>query len=98
VLDDNEGLLAANNLLSGPGVLNTGSSDVTLRNNVALPDLTDQFIDAAAGNLRLKSAVPSSCTRLPEALTDIDGRQRAERPTAGAAEYQPLDGPKSAVP
>ncbi len=98
VLDDNEGLLAANNLLSGPDVLNTGSSDVTLRNNVALPDLTDQFIDAAAGNLRLKSAVPSSCTRLPEALTDIDGRQRAERPTAGAAEYLPLDRSESAVP
>jgi hypothetical protein len=69
-----------------------------LRNNVALPDLTDRFVDAAAGNLRLKSAVSSSCSRLPEALTDIDGRQRGERPTAGAAEHLPLDRPESAVP
>ena len=98
VQDDNDGLFAANNLLSGPGILNTGPSDVTLLNNVALPDLTDRFVDAAAGNLRLKSAVPSSCTRLPEAITDIDGRQRVQLPTVGAAEHLPLDGPKSAVP
>ncbi|MHB8973004.1 MAG: hypothetical protein ACYC3X_14760 [Pirellulaceae bacterium] len=95
VQDDNEGLVAANNLLSGPEVLNTGSGQVTLQDNVALRDFTDQFVDAAGGNLRVTTTVPGNCVRRPEALLDIDGHQRAEHPSAGAAEYLPLEHPES---
>ena len=80
VQDDNDGLLVANNLLSGPDILNTGTGPVTQQHNVAQPDLVDKFVDAAAGNLRLKATVSGNCVRLEDAPTDIDGQQRPERP------------------
>ncbi|MHB8861705.1 MAG: GDSL-type esterase/lipase family protein [Pirellulaceae bacterium] len=87
IQDDNEGLVVANNLLSGPDILRTGSSEVAVRNNVNAANLTDQFVDAATGNLRLTAPMSSNCVRLPEAMEDLDGRSREEHPTPGATEY-----------
>ncbi len=85
VQDDNDGFLVANNLLSGPDVLNTGSSEITTRGNVAVKDLTAAFVDAKAGNLRLTRDVASTSERLEQAPCDIDGQQRPAQPNAGAA-------------
>jgi len=56
---------------------------------VAQADLSDTFVDAAAGNLRLKSTVPGTCGRLESAPADIDSQQRPEHPVAGAHEFPP---------
>ncbi len=89
VQDDNDGLLVANNLLSGPGVLDTGTGRIALRGNVAAEDLSTTFRDAPAGNLRLLCDVTSDAERLEQATSDIDGRQRPAQPTAGAVEWVP---------
>jgi lysophospholipase L1-like esterase len=89
VQDDNDGLLVANNLLSGPDVLRTGVGPSTQQDNVAQTDLAEKFVDAAAGNLRLQSSVPGDCARLEDARLDIDGCERPERPLPGAHEYPP---------
>lgn len=84
----NDGLLVANNLLSGPPMRIETESKVSYRGNVTR-DLTASFIDAAAGNLRLKgevSGVTGAAERLPGAPEDIDRRPRANPATAGAYE------------
>ncbi len=87
VLDDNDGLLVANNLLSGPKVLDTGSSKITNRNNIAAANLADAFVDAQSGNLRLKHALTKLDGSIDSAATDIDGRQRPVHPNAGAHQF-----------
>jgi len=84
--DDNDGLVVANNLLSGPDLLHTGNrpGQVTEAGNVARADLSDSFVDAAGGNLRLKAAVASASPRRLAARTDIDGQPRPEQPAPGA--------------
>lgn len=49
----NDGLVVADNLLSGPPVRVETGSAVKLENNVTR-DMTDRFVDPAAGDLRLK--------------------------------------------
>jgi len=87
VQDDNDGLLVANNLLSGPDVLRTGTGPVVLQHNVAQTDLAASFVDAAAGNLRLRASVPGDCACLADAPQDIDGCPRPAQPAAGAHQY-----------
>lgn len=80
----------ANNLLRG-ALLLTGAE--TSRNNLVGP-LDGWFIDPAAGNLRLKAAMPEAIDQglfLPEVADDIDARPRSERPDLGAWEYRPID-------
>ncbi len=86
VQDDNEGLFVANNLLSGPDVLNTGSSHVALQDNLAIPDLTDQFgrcggRQSAHGRRRPRRASAFACRKHSRTSTVTNG---AERPHAGA--------------
>ncbi len=87
VQDDNEGLFVANNLLSGPELLNTGSSQIQLVDNLAEADLSAKFDNAATGNLRVTQAISNRCTRVTDAATDIDGRDRPQRPTPGASQF-----------
>lgn len=53
IVHDNPGLVVSNNLLSGPPVLVETSSPIELRGNVSR-DMTQEFVDPARGNLRLR--------------------------------------------
>lgn len=91
-LDENDGLLVAHNLLSGPGVLDTGSSEIVQQDNVARPDLAKVFVDPVAGNLRLTAEVPRAPRLLELVTQDIDGQQRPPRPMTGAHEFSDAGG------
>jgi hypothetical protein len=86
LVHDNDGLLVANNLLSGPPLRNESTSRMTLRHNPAL-DLADYFVDPAAGNLRLKAQLPAgvdSAEVVAGVADDIDRQPRRGRPVPGA--------------
>jgi len=88
LVHDNDGLLVANNLLSGPPVRNESTSRITLRQNVA-QNLTVSFADVAAGNLHLKSPVPEvvdQASPVDGVLEDIDRQLRRSPPNIGADE------------
>jgi hypothetical protein len=57
LVHDNEGLVVADNLLSGPPLRNESGSRITLRGN-RTGDWTRYFEDAEAGNLRLTTPLP----------------------------------------
>jgi len=85
----NDGLIFANNLLSGPGIRNESKSKITFSNNL-IKDFTNNFIDPANGNLHLKNAVIDVIDKgisLPEIKEDFDGEQRGDRPDIGADEF-----------
>jgi hypothetical protein len=90
LVHDNDGLLVANNLLSGPPMRIETQSKVEMRGNVVQKDLAGSFVDAAAGNLHLKAAaagVSGAAELLPDAPEDFD-RQRRSKPTdAGADQF-----------
>jgi Right handed beta helix region len=93
LVHDNEGLLVANNLLSGPPLRNESPSRIQLRHNPAR-DMTAAFVDPAAGNLRLTARAASTIERgerLPDVPEDIDHTPRGARPSRGAHE-DPLAG------
>ena len=94
LVHDNDGLVVANNLLSGPPMRIETASKVLFRNNLIVKDLTGDFVDAAGGNLHLKIRLPDaeSVEPLPEVPDDIDRQARGERTTAGADELD-LDRP-----
>ena len=74
LVHDNDGLLVANNLLSGPPLRNESSSRIELRGNL-IRDMTAALVDPAAGNLRLTSqatAAIDEAAPLPEATEDIE--------------------------
>ena len=84
----NDGLLIANNLISGPGIRNESESKITFLNNL-IKDSTDAFIDPAHGDLHLKStaieAIDKGLARA-EVVEDVDREQRGARPDIGADE------------
>ena len=84
----NDGLLIANNLISGPGIRNESESKITFLNNL-IKDSTDAFIDPARGDLHLKStaieAIDKGLARA-EVVEDIDRKPRGARPDIGADE------------
>jgi hypothetical protein len=84
----NDGLLIANNLLSGPGIRNESESKITFLNNL-IKDVTDGFIDPARGDLHLKStaieAIDKGLARA-EVVEDIDRERRGAKPDIGADE------------
>ncbi len=91
LVHDNEGLLVANNLLSGPEMRIETTSQVRLRGNVTRP-LAEAFVDAARGDLHLARFVPGVCDAaeaLGEVLEDFDRQARGPRPDVGADELQP---------
>jgi hypothetical protein len=84
----NDGLLIANNLLSGPGIRNESESEITFLNNV-VKDVSDYFIDPARGNLHLKSSAKEAIDKgksIPEVIDDIDMQLRDSKPDIGADE------------
>ena len=84
----NDGLLIANNLLSGPGIRNESESKITFLNNV-IKDISDYFIDPARGNLHLKSNATEAIDKgktMAQVVEDIDGQRRDSKPDIGADE------------
>jgi hypothetical protein len=84
----NDGLVIANNLLSGPGMRNESDSDIKLVNNV-IKDMTDALADPDHGNLHLLPTaveVIDKAVTLPEITEDIDGQRRDAKPDIGADE------------
>jgi hypothetical protein len=90
VVHDNDGLLVANNLLSGPDLRNESTSRITFQQNPA-KDETAFFVDAPRGNLRLKAPPPEIIGRaglLPDGRADIDRQDRGARPDIGAHQFR----------
>lgn len=88
LVHDNDGLLVANNLLSGPKIRNESSSDIIFIQNFE-EDITDYFIDPKKGDLHLKSqvlGVIGQAIPLSEVTEDIDHQARKEKPDIGADE------------
>ncbi|HZG44237.1 MAG TPA: right-handed parallel beta-helix repeat-containing protein, partial [Longimicrobium sp.] len=91
LVHDNDGLLVANNLLSGPPIRNESSSRMVFRNNLA-GDFTAALAAPEQGNLRLSVRAVGAIDKavpLPEVTDDIDRKRRGRRPDIGASEYVP---------
>jgi hypothetical protein len=89
LVHDNDGLVVANNLLSGPPIRNESESRITFKNNLSR-DLSAAFVSANEGNLRLTAlATPAigKAEPVPEVATDIDGKPRGKSPDLGASEF-----------
>jgi len=86
---DNDGLIVANNLLSGPGMSNESKSDIQFLGNL-VKDVSNVFVDPAHGDLHLARAASEIVDRAdaiseaPDA--DIDGQKRGAKPDIGADE------------
>lgn len=90
IVHDNDGLLVANNILSGPPLRNESTSRVDIRSNLH-KDLTTAFVDPQHGNLRLTERAVDAIDAgvpLPQVLNDIDRRPRGRRPDIGAHEFR----------
>lgn len=88
LVHDNDGLVVANNLLSGPPMRNESQSSMRIHDNLTR-DLASSFVDVAAGNLHLSAAVPGvtqSAPRLAEVSEDFDRQPRKDRTDVGADE------------
>jgi len=85
---DNDGLLVANNLLSGPKIRNESDSKMRIINNLAR-DFTTALVDPSQGNLhvtaRAKEAIDQAVS-LSAVATDIDQERRGAKPDIGADE------------
>jgi hypothetical protein len=84
----NDGLVVANNLLSGPGLRNESDSEIKFTSN-PIKDMADAFVDPNRGNLHLKSIAAEAIDKavtLPEVAEDIDGQRRDAKPDIGADE------------
>src|SRR5207244_11024040 len=86
VVNEDEGLLVANNLLCGPPPRIESPSRIRLLNNLAA-DLTSALVAPAEGNLRLTPRATQAihhATPLPEVKDDIDRKPRGPQPDIGA--------------
>jgi hypothetical protein len=84
----NDGLLIANNLLSGPGIRNESESNITFLNNL-IKDVSDSFVDPVRGDLHFKSTLIEAVDKglvLSEVVEDFDRQQRQAKPDIGADE------------
>lgn len=89
LVHDNDGLVVANNLLSGPALRIETQSEMDIRGNVT-GDFGRLFVDPASGNLHLRGPAPDlvgAAEHLPEAGDDFQGDPRNKRPCAGADEW-----------
>ncbi|HVR75681.1 MAG TPA: hypothetical protein VMT52_15205, partial [Planctomycetota bacterium] len=88
VAHENDGLVVAGNLLSGPPMRLESEKGVDVGGNVTA-DMTALFAGVEEGNLHLTAAAapaPDARERSPDALSDFDGEPRGERPGVGADE------------
>jgi len=84
----NDGLIIANNLLSGPRISHESKSKVTFLNNI-IKDFTDAFINPDRGDLHLMNTAIEAVdkgTPLVEVKEDFDRDLRRARPDIGADE------------
>ncbi len=84
----NDGLIFANNLLSGPGIRNESKSEITFSNNL-IGDFTNFFINPKCGDLHLTQAaieVVDKGIPFAEIKEDFDGDPRGAMPDIGADE------------
>jgi hypothetical protein len=91
LVHENDGLLVANNLVSGPAIRTESYSRITLCGNL-IKDMTAALADPAAGNLRLTPRAVEAIDRaepLADVTTDIDRRPRGPKPDIGADELTP---------
>ncbi|MEK7398080.1 MAG: right-handed parallel beta-helix repeat-containing protein [Candidatus Poribacteria bacterium] len=88
IVHDNDGLLVANNIISGPKIRNESESKITFMNNLEQV-LTDHFVDPEKGNLHLKDRVDDVVGKgkpLSDVTEDIDRKVRPKTPSIGADE------------
>jgi len=88
LVHDNDGLVVANNLLSGPPMRIETKSKMDLRGNVTKV-LTAAFVDAANGDLHLKenvAGVTDAAEPLKDVTEDIDRQRRGTKADVGADE------------
>jgi len=89
LVHDNERLVVANNLLSGPPMRVETKSRVRSALNVTRANLSDQFVDAAGGDLHLTGPLEGVTNEGAIGLdveTDIDRDRRGTAPDIGADE------------
>jgi hypothetical protein len=87
---DNDGLLIANNLVSGPRIRNESDSQIRFVNNLEM-DLADALVAPSEGNLRLTGRAVQAIdkgVKLSEVTGDIDGQARGDKPDIGADELR----------
>ncbi len=85
---DNDGLLVANNLLSGPKIRNESGSKIRFRSNLE-KDLTAALVNPSQGNLRLTAWATDAVNKaesLSDVAGDIDREPRGAKPDIGADE------------
>ena len=85
---DNDGLLVANNLLSGPNIRNESDSKIKFLNNLA-KDLTAALAGPSQGDLHLTPRAAEAIDKakpLPDVSNDIDRESRDSKPDIGADE------------
>lgn len=88
LVHDNDGLIVANNILSGPKIRNESQSNITFAKNYE-KDITGHFIDSVKGNLHIKDKITDvfgEAIPLSEAIKDIDHQTRKVKPDIGADE------------
>ncbi len=88
IVFDNEGLLVANNLLSGPKIRIESDSNIRFINNI-VKDLTDVLVNPTHGNLHLTAQaadVIDKANPFDDVTGDIDGQERRTKPDIGADE------------
>jgi len=99
LVHDNDGLVVANNLLSGPPIRNESASRITLTRNWTMP-WASFFADAAQGDLHLTPAAKDVIGKADPAFSvpdDIDGRRR-NAPADIGADQAAATQPPSAQP
>jgi len=88
VVFDNDGLLVANNLLSGPKIRNESDSKIKFLSNLE-KDLTAFLVSPSQGNLHLTARAAEAINKaepLPDVTEDIDRESRSAKPDIGADE------------
>ena len=88
---DNDGLLIANNLLSGPKIRNESDSKIKTFNNLA-KDVTAVLVNPSQGNLHLTPCGADAINKakpLSDVTDDIDREPRRAKPDIGADELIP---------
>jgi hypothetical protein len=91
IVFDNDGLLVANNLLSGPKIRIESDSNIKFLNNIEKV-LTDALVNPMQGNLHLTARAADAINKanpLSDVQGDIDGEVRGDKPDIGADELVP---------
>jgi hypothetical protein len=91
LVHDNDGLVLANNLLSGRAMQIETKSSLRNEGNL-IKDMTPWLVDPAGGNLHLRpgaAQAPGTVPRLADVPEDIDRRPRPQATVVGA--HQPAD-------